>query len=102
MTKTLHARKRLLPPIVLLILAIGITVAVGAGCKRMDKLEKHLESGFDGLDRTISLYDLHGQLIGRWNAKTYVETNRTNVIAFLDSANHEVKLVGGIVVVQER
>ena len=102
MTRILQVRKRLPRPAVLLMLAIGVAAALGAGCKRMDKLEKHLESGFDGLDRTISLYDLHGQLIGRWNAKTYIETSRTNVIAFLDSANHEVKLTGGIVVVQER
>jgi hypothetical protein len=56
----------------------------------------------DGLDRTISLYSREGALMGRWKAKTYIETRRgEGLIAFLDSAGHEVKLVGGIVVVQE-
>ena len=40
--------------------------------------------------------------MGRWNAKTYIETRRGDgMVAFLDSAGHEVKLIGGIIVVQE-
>lgn len=96
-------RKRLAFPMVFLIVAIAIAAAVGSGCQRMEKFGKHWESGMDGLDRTISLYSREGALMGRWNAKTYVETRRGDgLIAFLDSAGHEVKLVGGIVVVQER
>ncbi len=87
---------------VLLIVAIAIAAAVLSGCQRLDKAGKHWESGTEGLNRTISLYDLHGGLIGRWNAKTYIETSRSGIVAFLDSAGHETKLSGGIVVVQER
>jgi hypothetical protein len=90
-------------PALLLILAIAVAASLSAGCQRMQKFGKHWESGMDGLDRTISLYSREGQLMGRWNAKTYVETRRgTEGVAFLDSAGHEVKLLGGIVVVQER
>jgi hypothetical protein len=100
--RILHVRKRLPWPVLLLILAVALAAAGGAGCKRMDKVNKNLESSFDGLNRTISLYDLNGQLVGRWNSKTDIEAKRTDIIAFLDSAGHEVKLAGGIVVVQEK
>lgn len=86
----------------LLIVAIAITAAVLSGCQRLEKAGKHWESGTEGLDRTITLYDLEGDVIGRWSAKTYIETSRSGIIAFLDSAGHETKLTGGIVVVQER
>lgn len=96
-------RKRLAIPMVFLIVTIAIAAALASGCQRMEKFGKHWESGMDGLDRTISLYSREGALMGRWNAKTYVETRRgEGMIAFLDSAGHEVKLVGGIIVVQER
>ena len=85
----------------LLILGVAIAAAVLSGCQRLEKMGKHWESGMDGLDRTITLYDLQGDMVARWNAKTYVET-RDNLIAFLDSAGKETKIVGGIVVVQER
>ncbi len=86
----------------LVIVAIAIAAMVLSGCQRLDKAGKHWESGTDGLNRTITLYDLEGDVIGRWNAKTYIETSRSGIIAFLDSAGHETKLSGGIVVVQER
>ena len=66
-------------------------------------MNKGWESSFDGLDRTITLYDEHGGLVGRWTAKTDIDMRRqSNVVAFLDSAGHEVRLMGGIVVAQER
>ena len=82
----------------LVLMAAGV---LGTGCQGLAKVEKHWQSGWDGLDRTISVYTDQGALFGRWNAKTYVET-RPPVIAFIDSAGKEVKLMGGIVVVQER
>ena len=99
MNKT--TRQALSRPILLLLLFFAVAAATSAGCQRMEKFGKHWESGTEGLDRTISLYDIEGDLVGRWNAKTYIETNRSGIIAFLDSAGHEVKLAGGIVVVQE-
>ena len=83
----------------LIILAIAITAS--AGCQRMEKMGKHWESGMEGLNRTITAYDLEGDVLGRWNAKTYIETSRHGVVAFLDSAGHETKIIGGVVIVQE-
>ena len=86
----------------LLILAMAIAAVVLSGCQRLEKTGKHWESANDGLNRTITLYDLEGDIVARWNAKTYIETSRSGIVAFLDSAGHETKLAGGIVVVQER
>ena len=95
-------RKRPLQGMALLvILAIAIAAAAASGCQRMEKMGKGWESGMDGLQRTITLYDYQGDVLARWNAKTHVETKRSGVIAFLDSAGHETKIAGGIVVVQE-
>jgi hypothetical protein len=79
---------------------LAIAVLAVAGCKRMDKLDKHWRSGWNGLDRTISMYSDDGRLMARWRATTYVETDPP-VIAFIDSAGKEVKLMGGMVIVQE-
>jgi hypothetical protein len=83
---------------VLVLMAAGV---FGSGCQGMVKTEKHWNSSWAGLNRTISVYTVDGRLFGRWNAKTYVET-RPPVIAFVDSAGKEVKIMGGIVVVQEK
>lgn len=100
---TCSTRKPLPRTMLFVILFVAIAAALSSGCQRMDKMSKNWESGNEGLDRTISLYDFSGTLMSRWNAKTYVEAKRdANVVSFLDSAGHEVKLVGGIVVVQER
>ena len=86
----------------LLILGIAVAAAALSGCQRLEKAGKNWESANEGLDRTITLYDLEGDVVGRWHAKTYIETRRDGIVAFLDSAGKEVKLAGGIVVVQER
>lgn len=84
-----------------LIAALVIGGIAAAGCQRMAKLDKHWHSGWEGLDRTITQCTDDGQVLHRWHAKTYVETDPP-VIAFIDSAGKEVKLMGGIVTVQER
>jgi hypothetical protein len=86
--------------------AIGLLVmmaagAFGTGCQGMVKMDKRWHSNWEGLDRTISLYTDDGRLFARWNTKSYLE-NRTPVIAFVDSAGKEVKVSGGILVVQEK
>lgn len=82
----------------LVLMAAGV---FGTGCQRMAKAGKHWDSSWSGLDRTISAYAEDGRLVARWNAKTYVETDPP-VIAFIDSAGKEVKIMGGLVVVQEK
>jgi len=82
----------------LVLMAAGL---LGAGCQKLQKASKHWDSSWEGLDRTISVYSEYGPLVGRWNARTYIET-QPPMIAFIDSAGKEVKVMGGIVVVQER
>jgi hypothetical protein len=83
-----------------LVIALLLAAVAAAGCQRMTKLDKHWHSGWEGLDRTITLYADDGRVMGRWHTKTYVETDPP-VVAFIDSAGKEVKLMG-TVVVQER
>jgi hypothetical protein len=83
---------------VLVLMAAG---CFGSGCQGMTKMDKHWHSSWEGLDRTISVYADDGRLLHQWHARTYIET-RPPVIAFVDSAGKEVKLSGGIIVVQER
>jgi len=83
-----------------LVALLAITTLAAAGCQRMTKAGKHWNSGWEGLDRTITLYAEDGHVLGRWHAKTYVETDPP-VVAFVDSAGKEVKLMGTIIV-QER
>lgn len=93
--------KALWGAVMVVILGLAIAAALFSGCQRVEKLGKHWESGMDGLNRTITLYDIDGDVVGQWRTKTYVETTRGGIIAFFDSTGKEVKLAGGIVVVQE-
>ena len=79
---------------------LAIVVLSATGCQRMTKANKHWTSGWEGLDRTITLYAEDGSILGRWHAKTYCETDPP-VVAFIDSAGKEVKIMG-TVIVQER
>ena len=83
-----------------LVALLMIVLLSAAGCQRMRKAGKHWNSSWEGLDRTITLYAEDGSILGRWHAKTYCETDPP-VVAFIDSAGKEVKLMG-TVVVQER
>jgi hypothetical protein len=44
----------------LVLMAAGL---LGAGCQRLQKASKHWDSGWEGLDRTISVYSEYG----RWS-----------------------------------
>ena len=76
-----------------------LTLAALAGCAKLEKSSRHIQSSFVGLDRTITLYDANGGVIGRWNTRAYVEA-RGPVCAFLDSANKEVKISGTFIIRQ--
>ena len=87
--------------VVIALLVLMAAGCFGSGCQGMAKMDKHWHSSWEGLNRTISVYTEDGRLFGRWNTKTYLES-KTSVIAFVDSAGKEVKLAGGILVVQEK
>jgi hypothetical protein len=86
---------------VLLVTFLVFALLAATGCQRMNKAEKHWRSSWSGLDRTITVYTDDGRVLHRWNATTYVETDPP-VVAFIDSAGREIKLDGGIIVVEER
>jgi hypothetical protein len=87
--------------VILVVMFLVFAVLAASGCQRMEKKGKHWESSWSGLDRTITLYTDDGRVLRQWQAKTYIETDPP-VIAFIDSAGKEVKLAGGVVVVEER
>ncbi len=78
-----------------------LVVFAASGCQRMEKRGKHWESSWSGLNRTITLYTDDGRVLHRWNAKTYIETDPP-VVAFIDSSGREIKIDGGILLVEER
>ena len=87
--------------VVLIVVCLVCAWLAASGCQRLDKSEKHWQSAWSGLDRTITLYTEDGRVLHRWNAKTYMETDPP-VVAFIDSAGREIKIAGGIVLVEER
>ena len=87
--------------VLLIVTFLAFALIAASGCQRTEKMGKHWESSWSGLDRTITLYTDDGRVLRQWHAKTYIETDPP-VVAFIDSAGKEVKLAGGIVVVEER
>jgi hypothetical protein len=87
--------------VVLIVVFLVCAWLVASGCQRMEKGGKHWESSWSGLNRTITLYTDDGRVLHRWNAKTYIETDPP-VVAFIDSSGREIKIEGGIVLVEER
>ena len=87
--------------VILVVMFLAFALLVASGCQRMEKKGKHWESSWSGLDRTITLYTDDGRVLRQWHAKTYIETDPP-VVAFIDSTGKEIKLAGGIVVVEER
>jgi hypothetical protein len=87
--------------VVLVVTFLAFALLAASGCQRTTKMGKHWESSWSGLTRTITVYTDDGRVLHRWNAKTYIETDPP-VVAFIDSAGREIKLSGGIIVVEER
>ena len=60
--------------VVLLVTFLAVALLTATGCQRTEKMGKHWESSWSGLDRTITLYADDGRMLNQWHAKTYVET----------------------------
>jgi hypothetical protein len=87
--------------VVLSLFVLMAAGAFGSGCQGMARAEKRWHSNWEGLNRTISVYTPDGRLFARWNTKSYFDS-RTHVVAFADSAGKEVRVAGGILIVQEK
>ena len=68
-----------------------------AGCERMTKNVKHIQSGWTGLNRRITLYGCDGHIIQSWEGKFMIELNGTSA-AWIDDNNKEVKISGTFVI----
>ena len=67
------------------------------GCERLTKNAKHLQSGFTGLNRRITLYGCDGAIIQSWQGKFMVELNGPTA-SWINDDNKEVKISGTFVI----
>lgn len=70
------------------------------GCESCDKQIKHMKSGISGLNRTVTVYDYEGGQIKKWSGKFMVERTG-NGFAWIDNNDKEIKVSGGIVIIEE-
>jgi len=84
--------------IVLLFLMVNF-MGCTPGCQ---KSLKHQKSKWIGLNRIITLYNYEGEQMKQWNGNCQIEKEGDgNIISFILNKK-EVKIIGGIVVVEEQ
>ena len=73
------------------------------GCASCDREWKTFQSDLGGgLERTVILYDEHGELIQTWSGKFDIQTNQTaGKVLFDNEDGRRVIIHGGIVVIEE-
>ena len=77
--------------------SIIIMILLLIGCERMTKNVKHIQSGWTGLNRKITLYGCDGHIIQSWEGKMMIELNGSSA-SWLDNNNKEVKISGTFVI----
>lgn len=87
------------------ILAVVFVLFVGVvslnGCASCDRTMKSIGSDFDGgLDRTVTLYDYNGNVLGEWSGKFDMSSSEQEIF-FDDEDGKRVIIHGGIVVAEE-
>ena len=87
------------------ILAVVFVLFVGVvslnGCSSCDRTMKSIGSDFDGgLDRTVTLYDYNGNVLGEWSGKFDMSSSEEEIF-FDDENGKRVIIHGGIVVAEE-
>ena len=78
-------------------LLIIVLILTFLGCERMTKNVKHLQSGWTGLNRRVTLYGCDGHVIQSWEGKFMIELNGASA-SWIDDNNKEVKISGTFVV----
>ena len=56
-------------------ITIIILIMFFCGCERITKNMKHVQSGWTGLNRRVTLYGCDGQAIQSWEGKFMIELN---------------------------
>ena len=84
------------------IATLAIASTLGAsGCASCSRMTKSIGSDVSGgLDRTVTLYDYHGNIIDSWSGKFDIAED-DNEIYFDDAQGKRVIIQGGIVVCEE-
>lgn len=69
------------------------------GCQCMMQCMKGFESQTTGINRTTSVYDYNGHLLGRWSSKTVIDADSGGLTTFFDSTGTNRVLVNGGILV---
>lgn len=90
--------------IILSIIAVaimGVGVISLSGCSSCSRTVKSFGSDISGgLDRTVTVYDYNGNVLGEWSGKFDI-SNSENEIYFDDENGKRVIIQNGIVVCEE-
>ena len=76
---------------------ICISIMLMFSCEKFTKNVKHIQSGWTGLDRRITLYGCDGEVIRVWEGKFMIELNGASA-AWIDDNNKEIKISGSFVI----
>lgn len=91
---------RLIPASAAIALAIAAELGLG-GCASCSRELKSIGSNVSGgLDRTVTLYDYQGDVLGSWSGRFDVSED-DNEVFFDDAEGKRVIIQGGIVVCEE-
>ena len=78
-------------------ISIAVLIILFVGCEKLTKNVKHIQSGWTGLDRRVTLYGCDGHAIQTWEGKFMIELNGASA-SWIDDNNKEVKISGTFVV----
>lgn len=77
-------------------------IALFSGCtKGCQKQLKHIKSDFTGLRRQVTLFNYDGKPIKSWTGNLQIEMKESGIMAWIGDNGKEVKVFGGIVIVEE-
>lgn len=86
---------------VIAMVAVLVGVISLSGCASCSRSMKSFGSNMDGgLDRTVTVYDYNGDVLGQWSGKFDI-SNNDNEIFFDDENNKRVIIQNGIVIAEE-
>lgn len=86
---------------VIAMVAVLVGVISLNGCASCSRSMKSFGSDMDGgLDRTVTVYDYNGDVLGQWSGKFDI-SNNDNEIFFDDENNKRVIIQNGIVIAEE-
>lgn len=87
--------------IILTVCAIIVLSFLICGCASFNRMTKSFNSDLNGgLNRTVTVYDYNGNVLGEWSGKFDI-SNNDNEIYFDDENGKRVIIQNGIVICEE-